>query len=111
LSKADLLPVARLTVEILKNFTRQLIIMSPIIKVAAFRGKEIVRTLFKELSSAEGHELLPDDFRSWFRYFNGNKAQQMRVVCDFIAGMTDQYAVEFYSRLKSEDPATIFRPI
>ena len=111
LSRADLVPAARLTVEILKNFTRQLIIMTPIIKVAAYRGKEIVRALFRELSSAEGHELLPDDFRSWYQYFNGDRARQMRVVCDFVAGMTDKYAVEFYARLKSENPATIFRPI
>ena len=27
--------------------------------------------------------------------------EKQRVVCDFIAGMTDRYAVQFYSRLFS----------
>lgn len=33
-----------------------------------------------------------------------------RVICDFIAGMTDSYAMKFYARLKSENPETIFKP-
>jgi putative thiamine transport system substrate-binding protein len=32
-----------------------------------------------------------------------------RLICDFVAGMTDQYAVEFYSRMK-ESGASIFKP-
>lgn len=34
-----------------------------------------------------------------------------RVICDFIAGMTDRYAMEFYGRLFSENPQTIFKPL
>jgi dGTP triphosphohydrolase len=30
--------------------------------------------------------------------------------CDFVAGMTDRYAVEFYSRL-TESGASIFKPL
>jgi dGTPase len=32
------------------------------------------------------------------------------VICDFIAGMTDAYAIDFYARLKSENARTIFKP-
>ena len=29
----------------------------------------------------------------------------------FIAGMTDRYAVEFYGRLNSDTPQTVFKPL
>jgi dGTPase len=44
----------------------------------------------------------------WFRLRLDQKA---RVLCDFIAGMTDRYAVEFYGRSPSENPQTIFTPL
>jgi dGTPase len=37
--------------------------------------------------------------------------QKARVLCDFIAGMTDRCAVEFYGRSRSENPQTIFKPL
>ena len=51
---------------------------------------------------------MPDDCR---RTFNLQKddATKKRVVADFIAGMTDRYAVEFYGRLVSDNPASIFK--
>jgi dGTPase len=110
LSNAYLSKTARMKVEVLKTFAYESLIQSPRLKVAEYRGKEIVTTLFQELSKKDGHELLPDDFRNWYDSFARDKGRRKRVVCDFIAGMTDEYAVEFYARLKSEDPATIFKP-
>jgi dGTPase len=34
-----------------------------------------------------------------------------RVICDFIAGMTDRYAVQFYGRLFGTNPESIFAPL
>lgn len=97
-------------VEVLKHFTFESIIMSPRLKVAEYRGIEIVRTIFEALSSPDGDSLLPDDFRKIFRNFKDEHLKK-RSICDFIAGMTDRYAVEFYCRIKSENPQTIFKPI
>jgi dGTPase len=36
--------------------------------------------------------------------------QKKRVVCDYVAGMTDRYAVEFYARLTSETFYSMFKP-
>lgn len=99
-----------LRVEVLKRLTYAAQIMSPRLKVPELRGREIVRELFETLSSDSGHELMPDDFRVWYRSAR-RKADRMRIVCDFVAGMTDRYAVEFYARLNSETPQTIFKPI
>lgn len=85
--------------------------MSPRLKLAEYRGQEIVETIFDKLSEDNGHVLMPDDFRMWYERFSGKDSQQKRVICDFIAGMTDRYAVEFYARLRSESPETIFKPI
>ena len=34
-----------------------------------------------------------------------------RTLCDFVAGMTDRYAIEFWSRLYSDSGETIFKPL
>jgi dGTP triphosphohydrolase len=71
-------------------------------------GKSI--EIFRQLGEPSGFRLLPEDFRRWSGSLQDHSAR-MRVVCDFIAGMTDRYAVEFCSRLRSESPQSMFKPI
>lgn len=97
-------------IEVLKNLTYEYQILSPRLKVAEYRGKEIVKVIFKALTEDEGWRLMPEDYQMLFHHFENSKKDQMRVVCDFIAGMTDRYSIEFYGRLKSENPETIFKP-
>jgi dGTPase len=52
---------------------------------------------------------MPDDYRLLYES-TPNEKDKYRIVCDFIAGMTDAYCIEFYARLTSEDPETIFKP-
>ncbi len=110
LSVVELEAKTWIRVEVLKRFCYRSLIMSSRLKVAEQRGQEIVTEIFERLAGDEGHNLLPDDFGDWFRRLK-TEAERMRVICDFIAGMTDRYAVEFHSRLKSETPQTIFKPI
>jgi dGTPase len=42
---------------------------------------------------------------------DGDLDGQMRSVCDFVAGMTDRYAMEFYGRLHSDSAQSMFKPI
>jgi dGTPase len=100
----------KVIVETLKRFTYLALIRSPRLKISEQRGKEIVIDIFTALSEADGHTLLPKDFQSWFLRSKSTAAQK-RVICDFVAGMTDRYAVEFHSRLKSESPESIFKPM
>ncbi|MBQ7706751.1 MAG: hypothetical protein IJT72_03105, partial [Lachnospiraceae bacterium] len=53
---------------------------------------------------------LPEDYRKLYM-LKTDDSWHSRVVCDFIAGMTDRYALEFYGRLFSENPQTIFKPL
>lgn len=93
----------------MKNFTYESQIQSPRLKVAEYRGQQIVKDIFTALSHANGWMLLPEDYQE---KYNSSKEhfEKQRCICDFIAGMTDKYAIEFYGRLKSERPETIFKP-
>lgn len=113
-SKVYLEDEIKLQVEVLKNFTYQSVIMSPRLKIAEFRGYDIVKDIFeniqKSVEKENGPSLLPMDFRELYNGFY-DKEQKMRVICDFVSGMTDRYAVEFFGRLKSENPQSIFKPV
>ena len=109
MSKVVLTRKALKKVESLKHFTFESTIMAPRMRVAERRGYEIIRGLFEELNSNNGHLLLPEDFQELYLSLHEDIARK-RVVCDFIAGMTDRYAVEFYGRIFSENPQSIFKP-
>ena len=108
-SKVYLNAETKLGVEVLKNFTYESQIQSPRLKVAEYRGKQIVTDIFKALIEKSGWMLLPEDHQTVFKLCS-NDLQKYRCICDFIAGMTDKYAIEFYGRLKSEKPESFFRP-
>lgn len=102
-----------LLVNILKHFTYVTQINSSRLKIVEHRGYEIVQKIFEKLSKEDGRYFLPDDFRKAYDIFAKDKthvADKNRLICDFIAGMTDRYAVEFYGRLYSENPQSIFKP-
>lgn len=102
-----------LLVNILKHFTYVTQINSSRLKIVEHRGYEIVQKIFEKLSKEDGKYFLPDDFRKSYEIFakdNAYAPDKNRLISDFIAGMTDRYAVEFYGRLYSENPQSIFKP-
>lgn len=112
LSKIQVAKKIRLKIETLKHLTFEALTMSPRMRLVEYRGRDIVKTIFEALASEEraGHLLLPDDWRD--AYFSaGDKPGKMRVICDFVAGMTDRYAMEFFARLTSSDNGhSFFKP-
>lgn len=100
---------AQIRIEILKQIAFQTQILSPKLKIAEVRGKEIIKKIFYFLT--KNPELLPQDIRQIYFIFDpDNKKDQYRTICDYIACMTDKYAIELYGRLTSETPETIFKP-
>ncbi|WP_245433805.1 dGTP triphosphohydrolase [Methylocystis hirsuta] len=98
-----------LFVEVLKNITYHAIIRSPGLQVVEYRGKDIVTAIFNAVAGSDGTRLLPDDFRAICR--GASEMVKMRTICDFIAGMTDRYAFEFYGRLYGTNHLTIHKPL
>jgi len=97
-------------VNILKHFAYVTLINSSRFKVAENRGQEIVSRMFRHLSDPNGIVFLPADFQALYRIMPDDLSKS-RVICDFISGMTDRYALEFYERLFSENPHSIFKPL
>lgn len=96
-------------VETLKNITYQAIIRSPVLQVVEFRGKDIIKKIFDAIIEEGGDRLLPSDFRRMYDTVK-TKSEKRRVVCDYIAGMTDRYAIEFYNRLFGSTGLTMHKP-
>lgn len=96
-------------VEALKNITYEAVIRAPALQVVEYRGKDIVKRIFAAISEKNGDRLMPPDFRDVFN--KGDELNRRRTICDFIAGMTDRYAVEFYSRLFGANGMTMHKPL
>lgn len=97
------------TVDVLKKITYNKLIQSPEFQIVSIRGKEIIKEIFHRLEKEDGR-LLPLDVQEVYIKAKKN-SDKKRIICDFIAGMTDRYCIEFYARLTSENPTSIFKPI
>lgn len=97
-----------LKMEVLKHFIFVFLISSPTIRMVGVKGRGIILELFDIIS--RNSSFMPDSFQQVLTQ-NGScgKEVKKRIICDFISGMTDRYALEFYGRLNSETPQTIFK--
>ncbi|MFT7776012.1 dGTP triphosphohydrolase [Roseateles sp.] len=101
---------AMLQVEVLKHLNYELVIRSPRLAVVEHRGRDVVTKLFNTLLESKG-ALLPKDWR--LRYKEAAAVgitEASRLVCDYVACMTDRYAAELHARLFG-DGASIFKPL
>ncbi len=82
------------------------IIWSPNVQMQEFRGRKIVVELF-DVFASDPQKLLPLDVQ---RVFNSKDeyAEQMRVVCDYIACMTDAHAVRLHEKLFYAGKGSVF---
>ena len=59
------------------------------------KGKMIIKCLFRKFVNEP--RILPK--RTLAKYNRARKKDKKRVICDFISGMTDKYAMDFYQQL------------
>jgi dGTPase len=99
-----------LRIEVLKHLNYLLIIRSPRLAVVEYRGRDIVTRIFEAIESSDG-SLMPLDWQVRYREAKAlGLTSAKRVICDFVACMTDRYAAELFARLFGEGP-TMFKPI
>ncbi|MGP5346608.1 anti-phage deoxyguanosine triphosphatase [Psychrobacter celer] len=78
-----------------------------------FKGQKLVIELFQVLAK-DPERFLPKSTKVIWKDSTKNlpvedqEAAQMRVICDFIAGMTDDYATRFYEKLFTPQKGSIF---
>ena len=75
----------------LKNFLKEKMYMHPKIRTMTLKAKKIISDLFDLFISEP--DLLPEKWKK----FN-NKEQRYFVVCDYISGMTDKYAINTHKK-------------
>jgi dGTPase len=96
--------------EVLKQYTFAAAIYSPRVKLGEYRGSDLVTEIFDALMSKKGDLLMPPDVRR-IVIEASSENEKARAVCDFVAGMTDRYAMEFWARLNSDSAESMFKPI
>lgn len=82
------------------------VIKSPNVQQLEFKGQKLVMELFAALES-DPMRLLPEDGQKRYKLAE-NERDQMRTICDFIAGMTDEYATRFYEKIYHPHKGSIF---
>ena len=75
----------------IKNFLKKKMYNNKNVKTNTLKGKKIIRKLFYALKKN------PKKYIDVGKYNNSNIE---RSICDFIAGMTDRYAISLYNKLK-----------
>ena len=75
----------------IKSFLRKKMYYHENVKSNTNKGKKIIRKLFLSLRKN------PKKYINVSKYDKTNKA---RLICDFIAGMTDRYAINLYNKIK-----------
>lgn len=87
----------KLEAQALKRFLRENLYQHYLVNRMTSKAKRIVTDLFTIFMS--GPQLLPPDYQ----VSSGNVMEQARKVADYIAGMTDRYAMREYRRLFAVD--------
>jgi dGTPase len=108
--RAVLADDARQVLNILKDLVVNRVIRSATVQQLEFKGQKIVTELF-EAFATDPERLLPKgDAQRWENA--GGKVdkvvKQHRVICDYIAGMTDEYATKRYQQLFSPRIGSVF---
>lgn len=80
----------------LKELVSEKVIFSQRVQTIAWKGQQIIRSLFQALLSEE--RLLTEHDRMLLNQAS-TEAERARVICDYIAGMTDSFAMRMYGRL------------
>ncbi|GGF88226.1 dehydrogenase [Cysteiniphilum litorale] len=113
LSSVSLEPDVYKQVEVLKLFVYFTVISSPKMNVVRYQGREIISSLFDILINSQIEtSLLPEDVGEIFYAFDpDDQVNRARVISDFIASMTDRYAIELHNRLTSSSVQSIFKPV
>jgi len=101
--RATMKPAQRLFLDALKQLIVTFLIRSPSVQHLEFKGQTMVVAVFEALQS-DPTRLLPKDALARLEETGGNA----RIICDFVAGMTDTYLLKTYERLFAPRMGSVF---
>jgi dGTPase len=88
--------------KVFKDFVYEYVIKLTSLQRLEYRGQQIVMELFEALSS-DPLRLLPDASARRWQQAVDNQENPARIIADYIAGMTDDYATRLYQTLFNAD--------
>lgn len=94
--------------KVFKDFVYHYVIKQTSIQRLEYRGQQIVMELFEALSS-DPLRLLPKNSAKRWQAAVDNKQNSHRIIADYIAGMTDDYATRLYQSLFNANAETNFQ--
>ena len=95
---AKLPDIAAKVLQIFKDFVFEFVIQQTDIQRLEYKGQQIVMELFEAFES-DPTRLLPKSTAKRWQYAKDNNINPHRVIADYVAGMTDDYATKLYKTL------------
>ena len=107
--RAELDDQTEAILSVIKDLVKDNVVKIPQVQTLEFRGQYLVIQIFEAIASD------PERFltRESARRLNSriSKKQEYRIICDYIAGMTDEYATRIYERLFLPRQGTVFQKL
>ncbi len=95
---AKLPKTAATVLQIFKDFVFEFVIKQTGLQRIEYKGQQIVMELFEALTS-DPLRLLPKSTAKRWEHAKNNNLNHHRVIADYVAGMTDDYATKLYQTL------------
>jgi dGTPase len=89
--------------DILKNFVVNNVIKSAEVQTLEYKGQQMIVRLFEAISSNPSRLLPKKYYVDYVAHDN-----DLRVICDYIAGTTDDYATKVYHKIFTPSSGSIF---
>ncbi|WP_368897897.1 anti-phage deoxyguanosine triphosphatase [Proteus mirabilis] len=101
--QGDLDKKAREELNILQEFVVNNVIYTPEVQTLEYKGQQMIVQLFDVISN-NPKRLLPKKYFSMYQAQNNN----LRVISDYLAGTTDDYATRLYHKIFTPSSGSIF---
>ncbi|MGO2232416.1 MAG: anti-phage deoxyguanosine triphosphatase [Marinomonas sp.] len=100
----------RQSLNLLKQFEMQHIIQRPEVQMLVYKGQQMLLEMF-EAYSADPSRLLPREIAKEWQKSQERGENGLRIICDYMASMTDDYASRMYNKLFVPSLGSVFEPM
>ena len=100
----------RQALALLKQFEMQHIIQRPEVQMLVYKGQQMLLEMF-EAYSADPSRLLPREIGLEWQKSIDHGGNGLRIICDYMASMTDDYASRMYNKLFVPSLGSVFEPM
>ncbi|MBM6549665.1 anti-phage deoxyguanosine triphosphatase [Marinomonas ostreistagni] len=108
--QAQLPAPERAALDVLKAFEMRHIIQRPEVQILVYKGQQMLLEMFEALS-ADPARLLPKELAKEWQHISDAGGNGHRIICDYMASMSDDYASRIYKTLFVPSSGSVFEPI